>query len=121
MTAFKDYLANKHKRPAPLKGLRVLEVCTLLFGPAGPAFLATMGAEVIKVEMPPLGDVTRSLNPFGWFYKEQSPMFMHINPSKLYMGLDLHQEAGQDIFKSCAPSPTSWSSTSGRRSRRDGT
>ncbi len=105
MTAFKDYLANKHKRPAPLKGLRVLEVCTLLFGPAGPAFLATMGAEVVKVEMPPLGDVTRSLNPFGWFYKEQSPMFMHINPSKLYMGLDLHQEAGQDIFKElCAKS-----------------
>jgi len=80
-----------------------------------------MGAEVVKVEMPPLGDVTRSLNPFGWFYKEQSPMFMHINPSKLYMGLDLHQEPARISSKSCAPSPTSWSSISDRRSRRDGT
>ncbi|MDD5232577.1 MAG: CoA transferase [Syntrophales bacterium] len=98
-SAFKDYVKNKYSRPAPLKGLRVLEVCTLLFGPAGPSFLATMGAEVIKIELPPVGDVTRSLNPFGWFYKEQGPMFMHINPSKLYMALDLHKEEAQNIFK----------------------
>jgi crotonobetainyl-CoA:carnitine CoA-transferase CaiB-like acyl-CoA transferase len=102
---FKDYVKNKFKRPAPLKGLRVLEVCTLLFGPAGPSFLAEMGAEVIKIELPPLGDVTRSLNPFGWFYKEQSPMFMHINPNKYYMALDLHHEPGQGVFKElCAKS-----------------
>ncbi|MFB3926739.1 MAG: CaiB/BaiF CoA transferase family protein [Syntrophales bacterium] len=97
--AFKDYVKNKYSRPAPLKGIRVLEVCTLLFGPAGPSFLATMGAEVIKIELPPVGDVTRSLNPFGWFYKEQGPMFMHINPSKLYMALDLHKEEAQNLFK----------------------
>ncbi|MCU0583910.1 MAG: CoA transferase, partial [Syntrophales bacterium] len=69
MTAFKNYAETKNKRPGPLSGLRVLEVCTLLFGPAGPSFLAELGAEVIKVELPPVGDVTRSLNPFGWFYK----------------------------------------------------
>ena len=96
---FKDYVKNKFTRPGPLKGLRVLEVCTLLFGPSGPSFLAEMGAEVIKLELPPMGDVTRSLNPFGWFYKEQSPMFMHINNNKHYMGLDLHKEEGQEIFR----------------------
>ncbi|MBW2618523.1 MAG: CoA transferase, partial [Deltaproteobacteria bacterium] len=96
---FKDYVKNKFTRPGPLKGLRVLEVCTLLFGPSGPTFLAEMGAEVIKLELPPMGDVTRSLNPFGWFYKEQSPMFMHINTNKHYMGLDLHKEEGQEIFR----------------------
>lgn len=105
MTVFKDYVKNKYAKPAPLKGLRVLEVCTLLFGPAGPSFLATMGAEVIKIELPPAGDVTRSLNPFGWFYREQGPMFMHINPSKYYMALDLHKEEAQNIFKElCAKS-----------------
>jgi len=105
MTVFKDYVKNKYSRPAPLKGLRVLEVCTLLFGPAGPSFLATMGAEVIKIELPPAGDVTRSLNPFGWFYREQGPMFMHINPTKYYMALDLHKEEAQKIFKElCAKS-----------------
>ena len=96
---FKDYVKNKYKKPPPLKGIRVIEVCTLLFGPAGPSFLAEMGAEVIKIELPPVGDVTRSLNPFGWFYKEQGPMFMHINPSKYYMALDLHIAEAQSIFK----------------------
>jgi crotonobetainyl-CoA:carnitine CoA-transferase CaiB-like acyl-CoA transferase len=102
---FKDYVKNKFRRPAPLKGLRVIEVCTLLFGPSGPAFLGELGAEVIKIELPPVGDVTRSLSPFGWFYKEQGPMFMHMNPNKRYMALDLHKEGAQEIFKElCAKS-----------------
>ena len=100
--AFQNYVKNKFKKPGPLKGIRVLEVCTLLFGPAGPSFLGQMGAEVIKVELPPLGDVTRSLNPFGWFYKEQGPAFMHINPNKLYLALDLHRDNGQQIFRELA-------------------
>ena len=105
MTAFKNYAETKNKRPGPLSGLRVLEVCTLLFGPAGPSFLAELGAEVIKIELPPVGDVTRSLNPFGWFYKEQGPMFIHINPDKYYMALDLHIDMAQQIFKElCAKS-----------------
>ncbi len=99
---FKDYVKNKFNRPGPLKGIRVLEVCTLLFGPSGPSFLAEMGAEVIKIELPPLGDVTRSLSPFGWFYRDQSPMFMHINPNKYYMALDLHGSKGQQIFRDLA-------------------
>jgi crotonobetainyl-CoA:carnitine CoA-transferase CaiB-like acyl-CoA transferase len=96
--AFRDYVKNKYSRPGPLKGLRVLEVCTLLFGPAGPSVLASLGAEVIKIEMPPGGDPTRGLNPFGFFYKKQGCIFMHINTDKYYMALDLHIEAGQRIF-----------------------
>ena len=53
---FKDYVKNKFRSSGPLKGVRVLEVCTLLFGPSGPSFLAEMGAEVIKVEKPGEGD-----------------------------------------------------------------
>jgi len=64
--------------------------------------MAALGAEVIKIELPPMGDVTRSLNPFGWFYKEQGPMFMHINTSKYYMALDLHIDWAQQIFKELA-------------------
>ena len=99
---FKDYVKKKFSKPGPLNGVRVLEVCTLLFGPAGPSFMAALGAEVIKIELPPMGDVTRSLNPFGWFYKEQGPMFMHINTSKYYMALDLHIDWAQQIFKELA-------------------
>jgi crotonobetainyl-CoA:carnitine CoA-transferase CaiB-like acyl-CoA transferase len=99
---FKDYVKNKVTKPGPLKGLRVLEVCTLLFGPSGPSFLGEMGAEIIKIELPPVGDVTRVLGPFGWHYKDQGPMFMHINPNKHYLGLDLHKEEAQAIFRELA-------------------
>ena len=96
---FANYVGRKFTKPGPLKDVRALEVCTLLLGPIGTAILGEMGAEVIKVELPPLGDLSRSLGPFGWFYKEQSPMFMHINPNKHYLGLDLHKEEGQQVFK----------------------
>ncbi len=95
---WKDYKEKKGFSPKPLKDIRVLEVCTLIFGPAGPAFLAEMGAEVIKCEIPPMGDVCRSLNPFGWFFKDQGPMFVHINPNKYWMGLDLHNPEAQKVF-----------------------
>jgi crotonobetainyl-CoA:carnitine CoA-transferase CaiB-like acyl-CoA transferase len=95
---WKEYKETKVYKPKPLKGIRVLEVCTLLFGPSGPAFEAEMGAEVIKCEIPPLGDVTRSLNPFGWFYKEQGPMFIHINPNKYWVALNLHKPEAVETF-----------------------
>jgi crotonobetainyl-CoA:carnitine CoA-transferase CaiB-like acyl-CoA transferase len=81
-----------------LKDLKVLEVCTQLLGPIGPALLAQMGAQVIKCEFPPLGDSTRSLNPFGWFYKNQSPLLFHINQNKYWVGLDLHKPEAQKVF-----------------------
>ena len=95
---WKDYKEKKPFRPSPLKDIKVLEVCTMLLGPIGPALLAQLGAEVIRCEIPPLGDATRSLNPFGWFYKDQSPLLLHINQNKYWVGLDLHKPEGQKVF-----------------------
>jgi crotonobetainyl-CoA:carnitine CoA-transferase CaiB-like acyl-CoA transferase len=92
------YTQNKTPKPSPLQGVKVLEVCTMLLGPMGPALLAQMGAEVIRCEIPPLGDSTRSLNPFGWFLKDQSPLLLHINQNKYWLGLDLHKPEGQKVF-----------------------
>jgi crotonobetainyl-CoA:carnitine CoA-transferase CaiB-like acyl-CoA transferase len=97
-TVWKDYVRKKAGGPKPLKGIRVLEVCTLVFGPSGPSWLAEMGAESIKCEIPPLGDVERALSCAGFLFKEQSPLFMHENVNKLYFGLDLHVPEGQKIF-----------------------
>ena len=72
---WQDYKKNKPFKPSPLKDIKVLEVCTQLLGPIGPALLAQMGAQVIKCEFPPLGDSTRSLNPFGWFFKRLFNLF----------------------------------------------
>ncbi|MBN1658397.1 MAG: CoA transferase, partial [Anaerolineae bacterium] len=95
---WKDYQENKNSRPLPLQGIRVLEVCTLVLGPSGPGFLSRLGAEVIKCEMPPLGDTLRSLVPFGYFFKEQSTSFFRPNPNKYWLGLDLHRPEGQELF-----------------------
>ncbi|HEY87763.1 MAG TPA: CoA transferase, partial [Dehalococcoidia bacterium] len=95
---WKNYREMKHSKPPPLKGIRVLEVCTLLLGPAGPGFLSSMGAEVIKCEIPPMGDTVREMVPFGYFFKEQSPALVHINPNKYWLGLDLHKPEAQKLF-----------------------
>ena len=99
---WENYREKKHSHPSPLRGIRVLELCTVLLGPAGPGFLAAMGAEVIKCELPPMGDTCRNLVPFGCLFKEQGPAFVHANPNKYWIGLDLHRAEGQRIFQELA-------------------
>ena len=95
---WKDYKEKKHSRPLPLKGIRVLEVCTLILGPVGPGYAAAMGAEVIKCEVPPLGDTCRDMTPFGYLFKGYGPVFVHNNVNKYWIGLDLHKAEGQKVF-----------------------
>ncbi|HSW37923.1 MAG TPA: CoA transferase [Acidobacteriota bacterium] len=97
-----NYLEKKHTRPGPLKGIRVIEACTLILGPAGASFLAKLGAEVIKCEIPPLGDTSRNLGPFGECFREQGTGFVHANQNKYFMGLDLHRPEAQEIFQQLA-------------------
>jgi crotonobetainyl-CoA:carnitine CoA-transferase CaiB-like acyl-CoA transferase len=99
---WKDYLETKHSKPSPLKDLRVLEVCTLVLGPTGPGLLARMGAEVIKCEMPPLGDTLRNMAPFGFFFREQSTSLVRPNANKYWLGLDLHIPEAQQVFHQLA-------------------
>jgi hypothetical protein len=96
---WRDYKERKHFKPSPLKGIRVLEVCTLILGPSGPGFLATMGAEVIKCEIPPMGDTCRNMTPFGYLFRGYGPVFTHTNINKYWIGLDLHKAEGQEVFR----------------------
>jgi crotonobetainyl-CoA:carnitine CoA-transferase CaiB-like acyl-CoA transferase len=99
---WRDYVKTKGHKPKPLRGLLVLEVCTIVFGPSGPSWLAEMGAEAIKIEIPPLGDLERDLSCSGFRFKEQSPLFLHDNINKYYLGLDLHLPEGQEVFHQLA-------------------
>ncbi|SPF35280.1 Bile acid-inducible operon protein F (BaiF-1) [Syntrophobacter sp. SbD1] len=96
---WKNYRDKKHFKPLPLKDIRVLEVGTLILGPVGPGFAALMGAEVIKCEIPPLGDTARNMTPFGYMFRGAfPPTFTHINVNKYWLGLDLHKPEGQKVF-----------------------
>ena len=97
-----DYKQKKHSRPLPLKGIRVLEVCTLILGPVGPGYAAAMGAEVIKCEIPPTGDTCRDMTPFGYLFRGYGPVFVHNNVNKYWIGLDLHKTEGQKVFRELA-------------------
>jgi len=85
--------------PAPLEGIRVIDFGIAVQGPLAATFLADMGAEVIKIELP-TGDGCRwNLGPSD-FPEEASgsPMFLSANRGKRYMHLDAHTEESRQVL-----------------------
>ena len=81
--------------PAPLAGLRVIEVSLLGPGAVG-THLADLGADVIKVE-PPSGDYIRQMT---WPIIEGSSLLhWHIHRGKRSITLDLRTEEAQEVFR----------------------
>ncbi|HYC41449.1 MAG TPA: CaiB/BaiF CoA-transferase family protein [Noviherbaspirillum sp.] len=79
----------------PLQGIRVLDLTRLLPGPVATMHLADMGAEVIKIEDPGLGDYARTM---GHVRKEVSQFFVAVNRGKQGMRLDLKDAAQRETF-----------------------
>ncbi len=72
----------------PLRGIRVLDLTRLLPGPVATMHLADMGAQVIKIEDPDVGDYARSMGPVR---NEVSQFFVAVNRGKDMLKLDLKQ------------------------------
>lgn len=89
-------------KPEALRGIRVLELCTLILGPAAADYLGEYGAEVIKVELPGAGDTMRSVTPYGTFWKNASLGQMPQNHNKYHIALDVRTSAGADLFRRLA-------------------
>ena len=70
----------------PLKGVRVIDLTSVLMGPYTTQIMADLGADVIKVEAPS-GDTTRALPPGP--AEDRGAMFMHVNRGKRSLVLDL--------------------------------
>ena len=79
----------------PLSGMVVLDVTHVLAGPFACATLADLGAQVVKIEQPEVGDRARASGPF---IDGESSYFMSINRGKLGVTLDLSMPAGRDAF-----------------------
>jgi CoA:oxalate CoA-transferase len=80
---------------APLEGIRVLDLTQVLFGPFATMLLSDLGAEVIKIERPEVGDIARGNGPF---VKDVSTYFLSLNRGKKSLTLDLSQEHGRELF-----------------------
>jgi len=80
----------------PLKGMIVLDLSWAIAGPYATLLLRDLGAEVIKIEIPGAGDVTRYVPPY--YGGELSAYFLNMNRGKEAITLNLKAEKGKSIF-----------------------
>ena len=73
----------------------------MVAGPFCTKIMADMGAEVIKIEKPRIGDEARGRGPFPCDVSdpEKSGLFLYVNTSKLGITLDHTSARGKEIFK----------------------
>ena len=81
--------------------VKVLEFSDFISGPYCGKLLSNMGAQVIKIERPGLGDKARSWGPFPDKipHLEKSGLFLFLNTGKKSITLNLESAAGRKIFK----------------------
>ena len=84
----------------PLAGIRVLDLSNVIAGPLASYQLALMGAEVIKVEVPGIGDLSRKMgaNPADG-RRQMGTSFLAFNSNKKSIGLNLKSERGKEVFR----------------------
>jgi crotonobetainyl-CoA:carnitine CoA-transferase CaiB-like acyl-CoA transferase len=80
----------------PLSGVKVLDFTQVMMGPCATQMLADYGADVIKIERPGVGDLSRTSiadDPDGL----NNPVFRSLNRNKRSIALDLRGEAGKAV------------------------
>ena len=88
------------RAPGPLSGVRVLDLSRVLAGPYCCMVLADLGADVVKVERPLLGDDTRHWGPP--FHGEDATYFFAVNRDRRSVALDLTTDAGRAVVATLA-------------------
>ena len=89
---------------APLAGIRVLDLSRVLAGPWCTQLLADLGADVIKVERPGVGDDTRHWGPpwHGEGDQRVAAYFLSANRGKRSAAIDLATEEGAALVRQLA-------------------
>jgi crotonobetainyl-CoA:carnitine CoA-transferase CaiB-like acyl-CoA transferase len=84
----------------PLEGWRVLDLTQGITGPYVTKLCSDYGADVIKVERPGIGDVSRRIGPFPGDdpHLEKSGMFLTLNTGKRGVTLDLRTRTGRELL-----------------------
>ncbi|GLP96323.1 CaiB/BaiF CoA transferase family protein [Paraferrimonas sedimenticola] len=83
----------------PLSGVRIIAVEQYGAGPYGSAYLADMGAEIIKIENPKTkGDISRQTGPY-FLGENDSYFYQTFNGNKKSLSLNLKSEQGWQVFE----------------------
>ncbi|MFM0641841.1 CaiB/BaiF CoA-transferase family protein [Paraburkholderia metrosideri] len=83
----------------PLQGIKVLDLTRALAGPFCSMILADLGADVIKVEPAPNGDMVRTWGPFA---AGISAYYLSCNRNKRGIAVDFRQPAALDLLRDMA-------------------
>jgi crotonobetainyl-CoA:carnitine CoA-transferase CaiB-like acyl-CoA transferase len=99
---------NEMGKPQALKGIRWLSTTMYIFTPHSVCNLAELGADVIKIEMPRMGDPMRHTSPFNEAYlyplHDTRPMtgtgfgFLNANANEYYISMDYHLDEMKEAF-----------------------
>src|SRR5215469_5770948 len=90
--------SNEHKHV--LDGYKALDFTQFVAGPTVTKLMAEMGAEVIKVELAPSGDLCRT---FPYVKDQRSAYFVQQNRGKLSLCVDVKTAAGKAIVRDLVP------------------
>ena len=85
-------MSTKIGNKKPLDGYKVVDFSAVFAGPICSRFLLDCGAEVIKVETPKVGDLTRGIGGI-------TPVFAHFNAGKRSIAVDLKNPSGQELIR----------------------
>ncbi len=82
-------------QPGPLTGIRVLDIATMIAAPFAASILGDYGADVIKIELPPLGDTVRKFGDqaegIGLYWKT-------VGRNKRSVAMDLRKPEAQELL-----------------------
>lgn len=92
-------MASNSKPSRALDGVKILAFEQVLSGPFATCLLADMGAEVIKVERPGVGDVIRS---WDTVVKGLSSGYVWLNRNKRSLTVDVKKEKGRELLQQLA-------------------
>ena len=91
---------TEEQGPAPLAGVRVLDLSRVLAGPLATMTLGDLGADVVKVERPVEGDDTRHWGPP--FAGDDAAYFLSLNRNKRSVAIDLKTPEGVEAVRRLA-------------------
>ena len=83
----------------PLAGVRILDLTRALAGPFCTMILGDLGADVIKVEPAPAGDMIRGWGPYD---RGTSVYYLSANHNKRCMAMDFRHEAAGGLLRELA-------------------
>jgi formyl-CoA transferase len=82
--------------PLPLEGIRIVDFTQVFMGPSCTQLLGDYGADIIKVERPGAGDISR--NSFPDQDGQDNPIFLSINRNKRSVSVDTRTDEGREVL-----------------------